>query len=464
MADYIVMPKLGFDMREGVLNNWLKQVGDTVNRGDVVAEIESDKATLELEAQVAGVLLQTLHGPGDVVPVGANLAIVGQAGEDVSAMAGGNGGAAAPAPATATTNAPLAAASAPAVADKPAVAQAETAPQTPPAPVAEESYPPAPAAAPPSAAAAPSTAADDSYPGGVRATPVARRLAEEKKVDLLRVTGSGPDGRIRKADVESFLAAPPAAAAPAPAPAAAPAPAPAAPSAQPTAGSDGEEIALTRLRQAISRRMTESKTSVPHFYVTTEVDMGAALALRKQINETLTDEQKVTVNDLIVKAAALALRDFPNLNAAFGGDKIIRHQRISVGSAVAVEGGLLTVVQKDTDTSTLSKIATDNRAMIARAREGKIKPDDVEGGTFTVSNLGAFDVDHFIAIINPPDAAILAVGSAREVPVVVGGQLAVGTRMKATISADHRVTDGAEAARFMQRFKTLLEQPMRLLV
>ena len=415
MADYIVMPKLGFDMREGVLNNWLKQVGDTVNRGDVVAEIESDKATLELEAQVAGVLLQTLHGPGDVVPVGANLAIVGQAGEDVSAMAGGNGGAAAPAPATATTNAPLAAASAPAVADKPAVAQAETAPQTPPAPVAEESYPPAPAAAPPSAAA------DDSYPGGVRATPVARRLAEEKKVDLLRVTGSGPDGRIRKADVESFLAAPPAAA---------PAPAPAAPSAQPTAGSDGDEIALTRLRQAIGRRMVESKTSVPHFYVTTEVDMGAALALRKQINETLTDEQKVTVNDLIVKAAALALRDFPNLNAAFGGDKIIRHQRISVGSAVAVEGGLLTVVQKDTDTSTLSKIATDNRAMIARAREGRIKPDDVEGGTFTVSNLGAFDVDHFIAIINPPDAAILAVGSAREVPVVVGGQLAIGTRMK----------------------------------
>jgi pyruvate dehydrogenase E2 component (dihydrolipoamide acetyltransferase) len=451
MAEYIVMPKLGFDMREGVLNNWLKQVGDTVNRGDVVAEIESDKATLELEAQVAGVLLQTLHGAGDVVPVGANLAIVGQAGEDVSGMAGGNGGAAAPAAATATTNAPLAAATAPAMAAQPAVAQAETAPQTAP----EESYPPiAPTAATP--------AADESYPGGVRATPVARRLAEEKQVDLLRVSGSGPDGRIRKADVEAFLAAPPAAPVPA-------APAPAAPTLAPApsmavAGPESEELPLTRLRQAIGRRMTESKTTVPHFYVTTEVDMGAALALRKQINETLPDEQKVSVNDLIVKAAALALRDFPNLNAAFGGDKIIRHKRISVGSAVAVEGGLLTVVQKDTDTSTLSKVAADNRAMIARAREGKMKPDDVEGGTFTVSNLGAFDVDHFIAIINPPDAAILAVGSAREVPVVVNGQLAVGTRMKATISADHRVTDGAEAARFMQRFKALLEQPMRLLV
>ena len=438
MAEYIVMPKLGFDMREGVLNNWLKQVGDTVNRGDVVAEIESDKATLELEAQVAGVLLQTLHGPGDVVPVGANLAIVGQAGEDVSSMAGGNGGSAA---------------AAPVVADKPAVAQVETAPQTPAA-AAEESYPPA-------APTAVVAEVDESYPGGVRATPVARRLAQEKQVDLLRVTGSGPDGRIRKADVEAFLAAPPVAAAP---PATAPAPVPPPAPTAVVAGPESEELALTRLRQAIGRRMTESKTTVPHFYVTTEVDMGAALALRKQINETLPDEQKVSVNDLIVKAAALALRDFPNLNAAFGGDKIIRHKRISVGSAVAVEGGLLTVVQKDTDTSTLSKVAADNRAMIARAREGKMKPDDVEGGTFTVSNLGAFDVDHFIAIINPPDAAILAVGSAREMPVVVNGQLAVGTRMKATISADHRVTDGAEAARFMQRFKALLEQPMRLLV
>lgn len=435
MAEYIVMPKLGFDMREGVLNNWVKQVGEMVNRGDVVAEIESDKATLELEAQVAGVLLKTLHGPGDVVPVGANLAIVGQEGEDVSSM-GGNGGAAVAPAQTATANAP-------AVADMPKVAQAETAP-TQPAP------------------AEPAAEADESYPGGVRATPVARRLAEERQVNLLRVQGTGPDGRIRKADVEAFLAAPPVAA-PSPAAPTAPAATPA-PAAQPVAGPDSEEIPTSRLRQAIGRRMTESKTTVPHFYVTTEIDMGAVLALRKQINETLPEDSRVTVNDLIVKAAALALRDFPNLNAAFAGDKIIRHKSINIGSAVAVEGGLLTVVQKNTDTSTLSKIAGDNRSMIARARAGKVKPDDVEGGTFTVSNLGAFDVDHFIAIINPPDAAILAVGSAREVPVVVGGQLAVGTRMKATISADHRVTDGAEAAKFMQRLKTLLEQPMRLLV
>ena len=433
MADYIVMPKLGFDMREGVLNNWLKQVGETVNKGDVVAEIESDKATLELESQVGGVLLHLIHSPGDVVPVGANMAIVGESGEDVSGLIGSGGAAAAPAPAAASA----AQAAAPAA--------------------AEESYPPAPAAD-----TAPAQAADGAFPAGVKATPVARRIANEHKVDLLRVQGSGPEGRIRKADVEAFLASPQPAASPAPTPA--PQPAVPVPAVMPVAGDGDEEIPLSRLRQAIGRRMVESKTTVPHFYVTNEIDMVAALALRKQVNETLPDEQKVSVNDLIVKAAALALRDFPNLNAAFAGDKIIRHNRINVGSAVAVEGGLLTIVQKDTDTSTLSKVAADNRAMIARAREGKVKPDDVEGGTFTISNLGAFDVDHFIAIINPPDAAILAIGSALEVPVVVNGQLAVGTRMKATISADHRVTDGAEAARFMQRFKALLEQPLRLLV
>ncbi|MCA9979152.1 MAG: 2-oxo acid dehydrogenase subunit E2, partial [Anaerolineales bacterium] len=216
--------------------------------------------------------------------------------------------------------------------------------------------------------------------------------------------------------------------------------------------------------QAIGRRMTESKTTVPHFYVTTEIDMAPALALRKQINAALPEGEKVTVNDLIVKAAAMTLRDFPKLNASYNGATLVMHNRINIGSAVAVEGGLLTVVQKNTDIAPLAQIARDNKAMIGRAREGKVKPEDVEGSTFTISNLGAFDVDHFIAIINPPDAAILAVGSAREVPVVIDGQLAVGTRMKATISADHRVTDGAEAAQYMQALKSLLETPLRLLL
>jgi pyruvate dehydrogenase E2 component (dihydrolipoamide acetyltransferase) len=433
MADYIVMPKLGFDMREGVLNTWLKSVGDSVSKGEIVAEIESDKATLELESQVAGTLLHLLHEPGDVVPVGANLAIVGEQGEDVSGLVSGNGSTAA-------------------------------AGETPAAEVdeetkveAEDSSPPAateaPAAETPSATAAP----DESYPGGAKATPVARRLAEDKQIDLLKVKGSGPDGRITKADVESYVAAPQ--------PEAKPTSPPAATLAAPAEiGPESEAVALTRLRQAIGRRMVESKTTVPHFYVTTEIDMEQALELRKQINATLPDEAKVSVNDIIVKAAALAVRDFPNLNAELSGDKIVRHNRINVGSAVAIEGGLTTIVQKDTDTSTLSKVARDNREMIARAREGKVKPEDVEGGTFTVSNLGVYEVDHFIAIINPPEAAILAIGSAKQVPVVKDGQLAIGTRMKATISADHRVTDGAEAAQYMQRLKELLENPLRLLV
>lgn len=416
MAEFIVMPKLGFDMREGVLNQWLKSVGDPISRGEVVAEIESDKATLDLESQADGVLLHILEEAGAIVPIGANMAIVGQKGEDISAMLEGA---------------------------EAEIAEAASAPEQMEA--AE-----APADSPPSQSTA---VVSDEYPGGVKATPVARRIAEEEGVDLTAVTGSGSDGRIRKADVEAYLASPPAPRTPAPA---APMPLP--------SNEGAEEIPLTKLRQAIGRRMTESKTTVPHFYVTSEVDMQAALDLRKQINAALPDERKVTVNDLIVKATALALRDFPNLNAAFAGDKIMRYEHINVGTAVAVEGGLLTVVQKNTDTSTLSTVAADNKAMIARAREGKIKPEDVQGATFTVSNLGAFDVESFVAIINPPDAAILAIGSARQVPVVVDGELTVGTRMKITISADHRVTDGVEAAQFLQAVKAKLENPMSLLL
>ncbi len=414
MAEFIVMPKLGFDMQEAVLNNWLKEIGDPISRGEVVAEIESDKATLELESQADGVLLHTIESAGAIVPVGANLAIIGTEGEDFSDMLRSNGNEAQ-------------------VEEKTPKAETETAAPTPQQPETSQAAP---------------TSSSDEFPGGVKATPVARRVAKEKGIDLTQVSGSGPDGRIRKADVESFVAQPAAAA----------------PAITPVVTDDSEEIPLTKLRQAIGRRMAASKSTVPHFYVTTDIDMAEALALRKQVNAALPDEQKVTVNDLIVKAAALALRDFPNLNAAFAGDKIIRHKRIHVGTAVAVEGGLLTIVQKDTDTSTLSKVAADNKAMIGRARNGRVKPDDVDGATFTVSNLGAFDVDHFIAIINPPDAAILAVGSAKKVPVIVDDEITIGTRMKATISADHRVTDGAEAAQFMQSLKALLENPLRLLL
>jgi pyruvate dehydrogenase E2 component (dihydrolipoamide acetyltransferase) len=348
-----------------------------------------------------------------VVPIGGNLAIVGDEGEDFSELLVSAGS------------------SAPAV-EKPAATEEDG--------KSQES----------TAAQQMVQSRNGDFPAGVKATPVARRIASEKGIDLGQVSGSGPGGRIRKKDVENYRpkisVSQTAAIAPA------------------QLGPESEEVGTSRLRQAIGRRMVESKTTVPHFYVTTEIDMAPAMDLRKQINALLPAEQKVTVNDMIVKAAALALRSYPNLNANFAGDKIVRHGRISIGSAVAVEGGLLTVVQKDTDRSSLAQIAVDHKEMIARARDGKSRPADFENGTFTVSNLGAFEVDHFIAIINPPEAAILAVGTASQQPVVVDGELTIGLRMKATISADHRVTDGAEAAQFMQEFKAIMEQPLRMML
>jgi pyruvate dehydrogenase E2 component (dihydrolipoamide acetyltransferase) len=434
MAEYIVMPKLGFDMREAVLVSWNKDIGDQVEKGEVVAEIESDKATLELESQASGTLLKFLATDGDVVAIGGNLAIVGKEGEDISSMDSGSAEAA-----------PKEAASDDADSDEATPDEAKEKPE----PKTAEKEKEAPAAE----AEAPSgEAVSEEFPDGVKATPVARRVAQEHNVDLKQVNGSGPGGRIRKADVENFMETRTAAPAVSYSPTAVP------------TGPETEEVKTTRLRQAIGRRMVESKVTIPHFYVTTDVDMAAVMKLRKQINDLNPPELKVTVNDLIVKGAALALRDFLNINASFGGEKLIRHNRINVGTAVAVEGGLLTVVQKNTDITPLTQVAVDNREMIQRARNGKSRPADFEDGTFTVSNLGAFDVDHFIAIINPPNAAILAVGSAAQVPVVVNGELAIGWRMKATISADHRVTDGAEAAQYMQKFKSIMEEPLRLLM
>lgn len=434
MAEFVKMPTLGFDMEEGTMGSWLKNVGDSVQKGEVLAEIESDKVTQELQARAEGVLLAQLVQPGDMIPVGSNLGIIGAAGEDISAMLSG----AQPAKPTAVDSQ---------IVVQPTATAAQTATAEP-------------------VAAAPQivNAADSQYPGGVKATPVARRVAEEHGVDLQQVNGSGPDGRIRKADVESFVAQPKVAASPAAGALSVESSAPTTPATAVAATASAEELPLTRMRATIARRMTESKVTVPHFYVTTEIDMEAVLKLRTQINETLGPDNKVSVNDLVVKAAALALRQFPNINASFGGDKIVRHQQINVGTAVAIEGGLLTIVQKDTDNASISKIARDHRDMIGRARDGKVRPEDIDGATFTVSNLGPYEVENFIAIVNPPNAAILAVGSARQVPVVVNGELAIGTRMKATISADHRVTDGAEAAQFMQLLKGILEEPMRLLL
>lgn len=440
MAEPIIMPKLGFDMAEGTLINWTVQIGQAIKKGDVIAEIETDKATIEIETTVEGTVLQLLAEPGDVVAVGSPIGYVGAEGE------------------------------APPEGAAPAKA----------APVAEETAPVAPA---PVAQAAPAPAAEAGGDGFLKISPIARRLADERGIDPRRVKGTGPGGRITKKDIESFPigeapAAPLAAAAPA-APKAAPA-VPATPPIPPEAtrptmptfteipsGPDVEIIPLSRIRARIGQRLVESKQFVPHFYVTSDIDVAAALALRAQLNASISDEAgKISVNDLIVKAAALALRRFPNLNSHYYGDKLVRHKRINIGIAVALpEGGLVNVTSYDADKASLGTMAANHRDMITRAREGKVKPHEIEGSTFSVSNLGPFDVDHFSAIINPPEAGILAIGSAKKVPVVLeDGTLGVGMRMKATISVDHRVSDGVEAAEFMQALKELLENPMRLLI
>ncbi len=427
MAEPILMPKLGFDMAEGILINWTVEVGQAIKKGDVIAEIETDKATIEIETTVEGTVLKLLAEPGDVIAVGSPIGYIGQPGESVP----DDGAPAATAPAAEPEAAPAAE----------APAQAPT---------------PAPGPAP------------GDGDGFIKASPIARRLAAEKGIDLSKVAGSGPGGRIVKRDVENF----PVEEAPA-APPIAPAISPEAP--RPTmptfieipSGPDVEIVELSRIRARIGQRLVESKQFVPHFYVTTTIDIAAALALRKQLNESISDPAgKISVNDLIVKAAALALREFPNLNSHYYGDRLVRHKRINIGIAVALpKGGLINVTSYDADKTALGTMAANHRDMITRVREGKVKPSEIEGSTFSVSNLGPFDVDHFIAIINPPEAGIVAVGAAKKVPVVLEDDtIGVGMRMKATVSVDHRVSDGVEAAEFMQQIKELLENPMRLLI
>jgi pyruvate dehydrogenase E2 component (dihydrolipoamide acetyltransferase) len=289
-------------------------------------------------------------------------------------------------------------------------------------------------------------------------------MAQERGIDLRQVPGSGPSGRIVKKDILSFQSSKvPQPAATLPAKLEAPM-APPLVTAAPRPAAEDQVVQVNRLRGAIGRRMTESKQQVPHFYVTHQYDMAPIMALRQEVNALLPEGEKTSVNDYLLKAVALTLREFPNLNATLKGDQIIRHGAVNVGVAVAVEGGLLTVVCRDTDRKSVRQISMEVRTMAGRARDGKVRPDDIEGSTFSVSNLGMFDVESFIAIINPPEAAILAVGSAREIPVVKDGQIVPGMRMNASISVDHRVSDGAEAARFLQALARPIEQPLLLMI
>jgi len=442
MAETISMPKLGFDMAEGTLVRWVKNEGENVNKGDVLAEIETDKATVEVESSASGVVKKLLVEAGAVVPIGDPIAIVGAPDEKIDEVPEGK----------------VSEPKAEKKTDEQAGPELKTERETPKADGAKQKADEKPAPSGPAESAPRATpvaqAAGPVQEGPVRASPLAKKIARDNNVNLASIQGTGPGGRVVRKDVEAALSG---------AQPAAIGRRPAAPTVVPVSAED-QTIPLTKLRQAIARRMVESTTSVPHFFVTHEYKMDALLAMRKQINDYLPENEKLSVNDFVVKAVALTLRDFPNLNSSYAGDKAIQHGAINVGVAVAVEGGLLTVVTRNTDQQPLRVISSELKRMVAGAREGKVRPTDIEGSTFSVSNMGMYDVENFLAIINPPEAGILAVGSAREVPVVENGTIKAGSRMKATISVDHRVSDGAEAARFMQKLAEFLENPVRMLV
>lgn len=482
MAETVTMPKLGFDMAEGTLVRWVKAEGDKVNKGDVLAEIETDKATVEVESGFSGVVAKELVQPGDIVPVGSAIAIIAEPGEKVDQVASGEEE---EKPPQAERGINQAGDLNPPTIDGDKLAVAEIPGQASVTPAVQQTDKERDQAANTPVAVIPTaeTAGTENViegDGRVKASPLARKLASENGIDLHRVIGTGPGGRIQRTDVEAALQAGSIMPAPAsvtgtavptavPTSSASVAPktvlVPLAPISQGAFQAPQDQvIKVNRLRNAIGRRMVESKQQVPHFYVTRTYKMEKVMDLRKQLNIYLTDDQKLTVNDFVIKAVALALRQFSNLNATIKGDEITRYGHVNIGVAVSIEGGLLTITVKDADQKPLRLISMEVREMAARVRAGKVRTEDIEGSTFSISNLGMYDVDEFIAIINPPEAAILAIGSAKQVPVVEDGQVKAGLRMNATISADHRVTDGAEAAQFLQALAGYLEDPMRLVL
>lgn len=443
MAIVVELPRLSDTMEEGVVANWRIALGDKVKRGQVIAEIETDKATMEFESFDSGYVLLLVAEEGETLPLGAPIAVLGKKGEDpqeaLAAFGGGSGGGdAAPAPA------PEAAADAAASAAADAKAVAESAP-----------------AAAPSAPAAVEAVHVDPKDRRIPASPVARRLAREHDLELAAITGTGPHGRVVKADVEKAIAEGTGKAA-------------AAPAAGEFSGEvDGwgrpyvsrpdDSVRLSMMRKAIARNMTKAKQETPHYYLTMDVDMEKAFAFRADFNKAVPEGTKISFNDLIVKAVARSLRDFPSVNASFDGDKAIIRGDVNVGIAVAVEDGLVVPVVRYADQKSLEAISRESKALGKSARDKHLRPEDMSGGTFTVSNLGMFGIESFAAVINPGEAGILAVGAIESRPVVVDGELVIRKRMKMTISADHRVTDGAVAAQWLTKVRGYLENPLKML-
>ena len=466
MAKVLDMPKLSPTMEEGQISVWHKKVGDEVGVDDLLAEVETDKATMEYRAFDKGTLLQILAPAGSVVKLGQPVAILGAAGEDISALAGGAPGPAKAEPAKDAAK-PEPARAEPAKAE-PAKADAAKAEPAKAEPAKAEAANAEPAKAEPAPAAEAPVEA-----GRVKASPYTRKLAHERGLNLRGVKGSGPNGRIIARDLEGLTAAAaqapaaPAAAAPAAAAlAAAAAPAAAAPAAL----AEPEARPLSMMRKAIARRLTESKQNVPHFYLTVDVDADPLHALREQINADLAigaeegKALKVSFNDLIVKASAIALRRVPECNAQFTAEAILVHRRVDISVAVAVAEGLVTPVVRDADKKSIHAIASEVKELAGRAKAKKLRADEMANGTFSISHLGMYGIDAFSAVINPPEGAILAVGQVRREPVVKGDEIVPGRRLTMTLSCDHRVVDGAVGASFLKALRALIERPMQILV
>lgn len=418
MEEVVLMPRLSDTMTEGVIAGWNKNVGDTVKKGDVLAEIETDKATMELESYKNGKLLYQGAKKGEKIAVNDLLCIIGEEGKvDVDAVvAAAKGGGSVAAPAAAGDE-----------------KKAETA-----QPASSDT----------------SSAQADPSNGRVKASPLAKKMAADKGIDISKINGSGDGGRIVKSDIDNYK---PAASAPA-----ATASGKATPAATPAGTVSFDEVPVSQMRKVIAKRLAESKFTAPHFYVTVAIDMDAAVASRAKLNEV--SKVKISFNDLVLKACAIALKQHPAVNSSWLGDKIRVNHHVNIGVAVAVEDGLLVPVVRFADTKSLSQIAGEVKEFAQKAKDKKLQPSDWEGNTFTISNLGMFGVEEFTAIINPPDACILAVGGISQVPVVKNGNIVVGNVMKVTLSSDHRVVDGASAASFLQTLKGLLEEPLRMLV
>ena len=427
MAKIIGLPKLSPTMDEGTLAKWHKKEGDAINVDDLLAEVETDKATMEFRSFDKGVLLKIFAPEGTTLAPDAPVMIVGNAGEDISALIASVKGGAAPAAAATPATPPTAA---------PTVAPVKTA---------------APAAAPAAATSAAPIRAENER---IYASPLVRRIAREQDIDLAAVSGTGPRGRIIKRDLDSLSSAGSVAA-----------PTAAAPAFVPVAAGETRVEKLSQMRKTIARRLTESKQTVPHFYLTINVDAEPLVAGRAAINASLEKSgEKISLNDLIIKACAVGLRRVPEVNASFMGDSIHYHGNVDISVAVAIPDGLITPVVRFADQKGLLAISHEVRELAGRAKAKKLRPEEITGGTFSISNLGMFDIDNFAAVINPPEGAILAVGSVREEPVVKNGALAVGKRMSMTLSCDHRVVDGAIGARFLQVLRELLEKPLTMLI